>query len=48
MGRCYEKQGALAEAKATYDRALSNNAVDATIRQKIEEQRASLALFKTK
>ena len=42
IGRCYEKQGALGEAKATYDRALSNNAVDATVRQKIEEQRARL------
>jgi predicted negative regulator of RcsB-dependent stress response len=41
-GRCYEKQGALAEAKATYDRALSNNTVDTTVLQKIEEQRARL------
>jgi predicted negative regulator of RcsB-dependent stress response len=42
IGRCYEKKGAIAEAKATYDRALSDNALDATIRQKMEEQRARL------
>jgi tetratricopeptide (TPR) repeat protein len=42
IGRCYEKKGAIAEAKATYDRALSDNAMDATIRQKIEEQQARL------
>jgi cytochrome c-type biogenesis protein CcmH/NrfG len=42
IGRCYEKKGAIAEAKATYDRALSDNAMDSTIRQKIEEQQARL------
>ena len=42
IGRCHEKQGAIDEAINTYDRALSETALDATIRQKVEEQRVRL------
>jgi cytochrome c-type biogenesis protein CcmH/NrfG len=42
IGRCYEQKGAIVQAIATYDRALSDSAVDATARQKIEEQSARL------
>jgi cytochrome c-type biogenesis protein CcmH/NrfG len=38
IGRCYEQQGTIVQAIATYDRALSDRAVDTTARQKIEEQ----------
>jgi predicted negative regulator of RcsB-dependent stress response len=38
IGRCHEKQGAMDEAINTYNRALSETALDATTRQKVEEQ----------
>jgi predicted negative regulator of RcsB-dependent stress response len=42
IGRCHEKQGAIDAAINTYDRALSETALDATTRQKVEEQRVRL------
>lgn len=42
IGRCHEKRGAINEAISTYDRALSDTTLDATTRQKVEEQRARL------
>jgi tetratricopeptide (TPR) repeat protein len=42
MGRCHEKNGAIAEAITTYDRALLDDRVDTITRKKIEEQRAQL------
>jgi predicted negative regulator of RcsB-dependent stress response len=42
IGRCHEKKGAINEAISTYDRALSDTALDAATRQKVEEQRARL------
>jgi predicted negative regulator of RcsB-dependent stress response len=42
IGRCHEKREAIEEAISTYDRALSDIALDATTRQKVEEQRLRL------
>jgi predicted negative regulator of RcsB-dependent stress response len=42
IGRCHEKRGAIDEAISTYDRALSDTTLDATTRQKVEEQRVQL------
>jgi predicted negative regulator of RcsB-dependent stress response len=38
IGRCYEQKGAIVQAIATYERALSDSAVDSATRQKIEGQ----------
>jgi cytochrome c-type biogenesis protein CcmH/NrfG len=38
ISRCHEQKGAIDQAITTYDRALSDTAVDTAARQKIEEQ----------
>jgi predicted negative regulator of RcsB-dependent stress response len=42
LGRCQEKREAIDEAISTYNRALSDVALDSTTRQKVEEQRLRL------